>query len=83
MDDPFDSYGDSVFHKPKDDVLTHKTGKASDLEAQFEETLTEFAYQVAELHTVIPPPTDFSPEIQKAKQRLLDAVANTTIMDPS
>jgi hypothetical protein len=72
-----------------DDRLKHKTSKASDLEPQFEEILTEFVGQLMELASSVSltlPLGEFlqtaAPEVEKTKQRLLDAVANTTMMDP-
>jgi hypothetical protein len=65
--------------------LKHKTGQASDLEAQFEEILSEFAEQAVHLFAHNELAHDFDiikPEIQKTKQRLLDVVSNTIIMDP-
>lgn len=68
-----------------DDNLTHKTGKAADLEPRFEEILQEFAEQVVEL-TIgegvrLGDPSILNPEIEKAKRRLMDAVADTVILD--
>lgn len=65
--------------------LTHKTGSAKDLEDLFEEALTEFAEQIAFLTLGSPSdnPEIYQVEIAKTKQRLLDAVSSTVIMDPT
>lgn len=61
-----------------------RTGKAADLEGQFEEILTEFAHDVCYLITggVIANPEVYNPDVEKTKQRLLDVVSNTLILDP-
>jgi hypothetical protein len=68
-----------------DDQLKHKTGAARDLEPQFDEILEELVQSVCSLHLADSVTVDlntYGPEIQKTKQRLLDVISNTLIMDP-
>jgi hypothetical protein len=76
-----------------DEQLKPKIGNADDLEVQFEEILTELVAQIVSLYLgghdappgqMVEPAIDiFKPEIKKSNLRLLDAVSNTVMMDPT